>query len=113
MSNPLLVRYIGFQAKQFVREYTFRVQHATEEAREFTLTIRNEAFDAGRVRYQDAPDICSLMLHRELEAATTAPLKTHLRVSDVELEDYRTSHAHRVRRSLYTRKFGKPGQPSG
>lgn len=113
MTPTLLVRYIGFEAKQLVREYTFRAQYLTEDAREFTLTITNEAFDAGRVRYQDAPDVCSLRLRRELAAATTPPPKTHFRISDAELDDYRTTHTHRMRRSIYGRKIEKVEHQTG
>jgi hypothetical protein len=101
MSDNLLVRYVGFQAKERVREYIFRVQHADDEPREFVLSINNEAFGAGRVRYQDAPDLCSLKLRRELAAsAADQLLKTHFDISDAELDDYRTAHTHQIRRAF-------------
>ncbi len=64
MSDTVVVQYLGFEAKPLVREYTFQVRYAMNERHEFTLTIANEAFDSHRVRYQDAPDVCSLKLQR-------------------------------------------------
>ena len=60
MSESAIVQYVGCEAKASVREYSFLVRQPASELREFTLTIVNEAFDSHRVRYQDAPDICSL-----------------------------------------------------
>ena len=104
MSATILVQYVGFQAKTLVREYTFSVRESADEPREYTLTIPNEAFDSHRVRYQDAPDICSLKLHRELDAYANHPPKTHYRLTDAELEEYRGAHTPKVARSPYSRK---------
>jgi hypothetical protein len=102
MSGNILVQYVGFQAKALVREYTFSVREAGE-LREFTLTIANEAFDSHRIRYQDAPDVCSLKLHGELAANANHPSKTHYRITDAELDQYRESHSPKSARSLYPR----------
>ena len=91
--NAPVVQYVGFQSKPLVREYTFSVREGPSDARKFTLTILNEAFDAHRARYQDAPDICSHRLQRELDASTNHPLKSHWAISDVELEEYRVAHS--------------------
>ncbi len=66
MSDNVMVQFVGFQSKAQVREYTFTVRERETEPREFTVAIANEAFDSRRVRFQDAPDICSHKLHREL-----------------------------------------------
>jgi len=92
MNENIFVLYKGFQAKHLVREYTFTVRIAGEEPHSFTLTIPNEAFDARRVRFQDAPDICSRRLLQELTAASNRPPKDHFRVSDDDLATYRESH---------------------
>jgi len=107
VSENIIVQYVGFEAKTLVREYSFLVREASSDAREFTLTIVNEAFDSRRVRYQDAPDICSLKLHRELAVNANHPLKTHYRISETELDDYRDSHAPKAARSLYPRKAAR------
>lgn len=104
MSDVIIVEYHGFKPKPLVREYTFSVREAAMEPREYTLTILNEAFDSHRARYQDAPDICSLRLRRELAANSNHPLKTHYRITDAELDDYRTSHGPKPARHLYTPK---------
>ncbi len=104
MSASVLIQYVGFKAKALLREYSFLVREAANEPREFTLTIVNEAFDSHRVRYQDAPDICSLKLHRELAASADHPPKTHYRISETELDDYRVAHSPKAARNLYPAK---------
>jgi hypothetical protein len=101
MNNPILLQYIGFETKGQGRDYSFQVRYAAEDVRDFTLTIPNEAFLSHRVKYQDAPDVCSLKLRRELMANVNHASNTHFAVSDVEIETYRAGHApkspHRFR----------------
>lgn len=104
MSETAIIQYVGFESKALVREYSFLVREPPSEPREFTLTIVNEAFDSHRVRYQDAPDICSLRLHREMAAYANHPPKTHYRISETELDEYRDSHAPKSARSLFSPK---------
>ncbi len=96
MNEKINVQYLGFEAKALVREYSFLVRQGLNETREFSLTIVNEAFHSRRVRFQDAPEICSLKLHRELAAFANRPPETHYRISEIELDEYRNSHAPRV-----------------
>ncbi len=107
MTDTVLVQYVGFKAKTLVREYTFRVRHAKDELCEFTLTIANEAFDSRRVRYQDAPDVCSLKLQRELATYANHPPKAHFRITDAELDDYRSAHTNKAARNRHTHKVEK------
>ncbi len=100
----VIVQYVGFEAKALERVYTFSVREAPDEPREFTLTIANEAFNSHRVRYQDAADICSRKLHRELVIHANHPPKTSYRISDAELEDYRDSHSPKTARKFYPQK---------
>jgi hypothetical protein len=102
MSENVNVQYVGFQSKALVREYSFLVRQASSGTREFTLTIGNQAFSSHCLRYQDAPDICSLKLHRELAAFANDPPQTHYRISELELSEYRDSHAPKSGRKLYT-----------
>jgi hypothetical protein len=104
MSENVNVQYVGFQAKALVREYRFLVRQALNETCEFTLTIVNEAFNSRRVRFQDAPEICSLRLHRELAAFANHPPQTHYRISEIELDEYRGSHAPKAAGSSYKSK---------
>ncbi len=96
MSESLIVQFVSFEAKAQVREYTFTVltRGPAVEPRQFTVTIANEAFESHRARYQDAPDICSTKLRRELSSDASYPKGTHFRVSDAELENYRSAHTH-------------------
>lgn len=107
MSESMLVQYVGFKAKAIVREYRFLVRMPPSEPREFTLTIINEAFDSRRVRYQDAPDLCSLKLRRELAACENHPPQTHYRISEDELDEYRGSHSSKAARKLYRPRVAK------
>jgi hypothetical protein len=100
MSRSVIVQYAGFTSKSLVREYCFLVRDVSSEPREFTFTILNEAFRSHRVRYQDAPDICSIKLHRELAERLNHPLQTHYRISDIELNNYRDSHPSKKRVNL-------------
>lgn len=93
MNEKVNVQYVGFEAKALVREYRFIVRRALNETSEFTLTIENEAFGSRLVRYQDAPEICSLKLHRELAVFANHPPQTHYRISEIDLDEYRDSHA--------------------
>jgi hypothetical protein len=104
MSDAVIVQYVGFEAKAIVREYSFVVRQAETEPREFTLTIVNEAFNTHRIRYQDAPDICSIKLRHELAACANHPLATRFRISETDLEEYRASHATKASRGIYPRK---------
>jgi hypothetical protein len=93
MTENVNVQYVGFEAKALEREYTFIVRRALAETSEYTLAIGNEAFGARRVRFQDAPEICSLRLHHELAAFGNHPPQAHYRISETDLEEYRTAHA--------------------
>jgi hypothetical protein len=64
----------------------------------------NEAFNSRRVRYQDAPDICSLKLRRELATFANHPPQTHYRISELELDDYRNSHTAKAAGNPYKTK---------
>lgn len=104
MSKEILVQFVGFEVTNLSREYTFIVREPSSEVREFTLTISNEAFDGHRVRYQDAPDICSVKLHRELATYANHPPGTHYHITEAELDDYRSRHAPLSSKSRFGRK---------
>jgi hypothetical protein len=97
MSDSVLIQYQGFQAKLLVREYTFKVREAGEE-REFTLNIANEAFLSHRVKYQDAPAICSQRLQAELTAHANHPPETEYVITHAELDAYQASRAEKSHR---------------
>jgi hypothetical protein len=92
MAESVFVLYKGFQTGKLTRDYTFTVREAGEEPRAFTLSIPNEAFNARRVRFQDAPDICSRRLIVELNSSANHPASDHFCVSDAEMANYRSSH---------------------
>lgn len=104
MSREVLVQFVGFEAKASVREYTFTVRESETEPRVFTLTISNQAFNERRVRYQDAPDVCSVKLRHELAAYANDPPCKNFLITDADLDDYRSSHAPRSSRPWSFRK---------
>ena len=104
MRDYVVVQFVRFEAKALVREYTFTVREATSEPREFTLTIANASFDCRRARFQDAPDICSLRLRRELAADANHQANTHFQITDEELDDYRGRHSPKPSTSPYKKK---------
>jgi hypothetical protein len=104
MNKGIIVQFMGFASTVSGREYVFTVRETEVEPREFTLTIKNEAFNAHRVRFQDAPDVCSLKLRRELASHANHPPENHFQITDIELEDYRSSHSSRAAKSLYGRR---------
>ena len=91
MKNQTIVQYVGFTVNSSLREYVFAVHEKGTEPLQYTLTIANEAFIAHRVRYQDGPDICSLRLHRELEAHPGQLLASTYSVTEAELAVYHDS----------------------
>jgi hypothetical protein len=102
MSANILVQYVGFESKAAVREYRFTViAKDTHEPREFTFTITNEAFASHRVRFQDAPSICSLKLHTELALFANYPAETHYQITGEELDSFREAHSPKPLRNLY------------
>jgi len=98
MTKNVRVQYVGFKADILERVYTFIVQRASNETSEYTLTIGNEAFGPRRVRFQDAPEICSLRLHRELDTFEDHPPQSNYRISEMDLNDFLTAHSSSARR---------------
>jgi hypothetical protein len=93
MSKEIIMQFVGFTSNAHAREYKFVVREVSIETREFTVAIANEAFNEHRVRFQDAPDVCSLKLRRELINGANLSPESHFYVTNAELDDYRTNHA--------------------
>lgn len=99
MTDVVVFQYVGFETKGSDREYTFTLRRSGGKSAEYFVAIANAAFLAHRVRYQDAPDICSLRLHREFATKTTHPPSTRFCITDAELADYRDAHVPKSRPS--------------
>jgi len=104
MSDSRIVQFVGYEVRPLAREYKFTVRENKTEPRQFTLTIDNAAFDGRRARFQDAPDICSLRLRKELAADANYPVTTHFQITDEELDDYRGRHSPKPSSSPYKKK---------
>jgi hypothetical protein len=102
VSDSVVLQYVGFESKGTDREYTFSLRGSGGESADYVVTIANDAFLAHRVRYQDAPDICSLRLHREFAAKTGHPPYTRFCITDAELTEYKDAHAPKSKPSIAT-----------
>ena len=103
-NTSVQVQYVGFEAKARTREYRFTVRGALNDVSAFVLTIGNESFSTRGVRFQDAPEICSLRLHHELTICGENAPPEVIRISERDFEDYRSAHAPKTRGSTYQRK---------
>jgi hypothetical protein len=107
VSDAVVLQYLGFETKGAIREYTFALRGTGGASSEYFVTIANEAFVAHRVRYQDAPEICSLRLHREFATQTDPPSSTRFCVTDAELADYQDAHAPKRKPGAHTTRENK------
>jgi hypothetical protein len=98
------VQYVGFEPTALAREYTFLVHNASTEPQEIIFTILNEAFSSRRLSFQNAPDICSLKLHRVMADSVNNPMKTRYKISETDLDNYRETHSSKTAKGLYPRK---------
>ena len=97
MSDAIVLHYLGFETRGAVREYAFTRRGSGGESFEYFVTIANAAFVAHRVRYQDAPDICSLRLHREFATRSDHLPSARFSITDAELADYMETHAPKTK----------------
>ena len=102
--DAIIIQYLGFEAKDRVREYSFTAREAPAERRAYTVTIANEAFESHRASYQEGPGICLLRLRTELTAGTPHAETTSFHVTDIELAAYHDKHKPKVARSFTPRK---------
>jgi hypothetical protein len=103
MSDSVVLQYGGFENKETMRQYTFILRGSSGESSEYFVTIPNAAFVAHDVRYQDAPEICSLRVHREFADRTDHPPSTSFAISAEELADYKEAHTSKPQ-PFYARK---------
>lgn len=83
------IQYLGFELKPRGRVYSYRVLDAKSEAREFTMTITNQAFADSHLLYQDAASLGYQKLQKELSSETAGqPLPSHYTISEQELDEY-------------------------
>jgi hypothetical protein len=89
----VIIQYLGFQARSWGRDYSYRVIAGTAEKREqrnFTVTINDRAFSEQRLPYQAAADLCYQKLQKVLALETPEqPLPLRLTLSDHDLDEYR------------------------
>ena len=102
-SRQQIVRYVGFRSTSKGREYTMRVADGLS-SREFVLLITHQSFAAREARFQDAPDVCSGKLRRELAADPDLLPGECIALTKQDLLDYRDDHLS----SLEKRTRAKP-----
>jgi len=101
LSDAVVLQYVGFEAKDSVREYTFTLRGTGGVTSNYFVTIANAAFAAHRLHYQDGPDICSLRLRREFASKIEHPPSTCFSVTDAELAQYEDAHAPKAKPGAY------------
>ncbi len=90
LPSALRIEYKGFKNVADRREYLL-VLCRPEGVAEFRFSIGIAAFKAGRVRLQDAPDLCyQKLLHAVAAGAPTSGEVIH--IEDAELVSYRAEH---------------------
>ena len=103
------VEYVDFQDLDEHREYRFRI-YGAEGSSEIRMRIANAAFDAGRVRMQDGPDVCYQKLLRAITAGET-PGPGVIPIADGDLLSYRDEHVHVAKRRKRTPPPAQAGAP--
>ena len=98
VDQPIVLQYLGFETKGALREYAFSLRGLRGESSNYFVTIPNEAFSAHRARYQDAPAICSLRLHREFASQADLPPSSTILVTDADLAHYKDAHTPKAKR---------------
>ena len=98
VDQPIVLQYLGFETKGALREYAFSLRGLGGASSNYFVTIANEAFSAHRARYQDAPAICPIRLHREFASQVDLPPSSTFSVIDEELADYKEAHTPKAKR---------------
>ncbi len=94
------VEYLDFQDLAEHREFRLRVC-GPDGSTEFRLRISIAAFSAGRVRRQDAPDVCYQKLLRAVAAGEAASPGV-IMIDDVDLASYREAHTQVPKHQSWT-----------
>jgi len=97
VSDAIVLQYVGFETRGAVPEYAFTRHGSGGRSSEYLVTIANAAFVAQRVPYQDAPDTCSLRLHREFATRSGHLPSAHFSITDAELADYMEAHTPKTK----------------
>lgn len=84
------IEYLDFQNVAEHREFRLRV-YGPEGSTQFRFRIAIAAFDAGRVRLQDGPDVCYQKLRQAVAAGETASLDV-ITIDEADLASYREAH---------------------
>ena len=84
------IEYLDFQSVAEHREFRLRA-YGPDGSAEFRFRIAVAAFDAGRVRLQDGPDVCYQKVLRAVAAGET-PSPDVISIDDLELASYRVAH---------------------
>jgi len=67
----MYIQYVGFDSSIGSRTYTFHVNDAPHEVRDFTVRVEAEAFRPDSLGLQDGPGICYARLAKELGVQTS------------------------------------------
>ncbi len=102
------IEYLGFQNVAEHREFRLRV-YGLDGSTEVRSRIAIAAFDAGRVRLQDGPDVCYRKLLREIAAGQTVGPEV-ITIDDLDLASYREANTPVSKRRSWT-PLSPPARP--
>jgi hypothetical protein len=90
------VEYVGFKTTADSRLYTLRTRTA-DASRDFTVSIPNSLFIAGRAKFQDGPELAYQKLQREMAGRDTELEGGTFIVTEAEFEAFREAHRPHAR----------------
>lgn len=90
LARAASIRYLGFECTGDGRLYRLRVD-GRGDPRLYTVSIPTAAFESRKARFQDAPELCSARLQRELAGNPDLPGGLAFVITTDELDEYRDS----------------------
>ena len=105
--GPIMrIEYLDFQNVAEHREFRLRV-YGPDGSTQFRFRIAIAAFDAGRVRLQDGPDVCYQKLRQAVAAGETASLDV-ITIDEADLASYRETHTQAPKHRSWDRASPPP-----
>ena len=95
VARPVTLRYLGFECTSQGRSYRLRADRGTDAPRLYTVRIPSDAFEARRVRFQDAAELCLQRLQRELDANAQLPGGASFVITTADLDLHRDAQQRR------------------
>lgn len=94
-----MLQYIGFICASNAREYGFTLSEKELPSRLLTVSIANNLFGPGLLKFQEGPEICygKLLLALAGEATQSSSLSGRQSISEAEVGLYRSAGKSKIR----------------